>query len=415
MVRFEKHTLHNGLRVIVHRDSSTPLAAFNLLYGVGSRNEHPDHTGFAHLFEHLMFGGSEHAPSFDEPLQLAGGESNAFTSNDITNYYMTLPAGNLETAFWLESDRMFSLNVNHKSLEVQRQVVVEEFRQRYLNQPYGDAFLLLRPLAYQIHPYRWPVIGRSEDHIMKATMEETRAFYDRYYAPDHAVLSVTGNVDPQDVFALSEKWFGPARPSGLPAEPCPEEPLQNAARCLTVRRDVPSHRIYKAFHAPSRLHSDYYAADMLSDVLSHGKSSRLYQRLTKEQALFSDIHAYITGDTDPGLLLVTGTVADNIPLARAEEALDKELALLCSERVEARELEKLRNKYESTMVFERVSILQKAMQLAYYEWLGSAADLNLQVDRYRAVSSEQLLGVAGKILSPERATTVYYLSQHIAL
>lgn len=412
MIHFERHILQNGLKVIVHRDASSPLAAFNLLYGVGSRNEHPDHTGFAHLFEHLMFGGSKNIPSFDEPLQLVGGENNAFTSNDITNYYITVPSDNLETAFWLESDRMLELDFSERSLEVQRQVVVEEFRQRYLNQPYGDAFLMLRPMAYLVHPYRWAVIGKSEKHIMQANLDEVKAFFYRYYVPENAILTVTGNVDSEKVFDMAEKWFGPIPRGVSKYSALPQEPVQTESRFYKTNRDVPADRIYKVFHMPGRTDPEYFACDMISDILSNGKSSRLYRRLMKEQAVFSDVNAFLTGDADPGLLVITGTVSKGMSVERAEDALTHELEQIKFEDIKECETDKLKNKFESSALMDRTSILSKAMHLSYFEWLGSADDINREVALYLKTSPEDLRVAANKVLSPDNASTIHYLSNN---
>ncbi|MFM9026621.1 MAG: M16 family metallopeptidase, partial [Bacteroidota bacterium] len=314
MIRFSRHVLSNGLPLIVHEDPSTPLATVNLLYKVGARDEDPKRTGFAHLFEHLMFGGSVNIPEYDSPLQLAGGDNNAFTNNDITNYYCTLPANNLETAFWLESDRMLSLAFSEKSLDVQRQVVVEEFKQRYLNQPYGDVWLLLRPLAYKVHPYQWATIGKEVSHIEEATLQDVRDFFFKYYTPDNAVLVVAGGVKEGSVVELAEKWFGGIQRNIASRPPYPAEPRQQEERRLTVKRDIPFDALYMAFHACSRLDDDFYATDLMTDILSRGKSSRLYNVLVKEKKLFSDVSAYLTGDFDKGLVVVEGKLLKGVSI-----------------------------------------------------------------------------------------------------
>lgn len=408
MTDFKKTTLGNGLRVIVHRDTTTPILAVNVLYDVGSRDEDPGMTGFAHLFEHLMFGGSVNIPSYDKHVESIGGENNAFTSNDITNFYLSLPFENLETAFWLESDRMLGLAFYEKSLEVQRNVVIEEFKQRYLNQPYGDIWLLLRPLAYEIHPYRWPTIGKDLSHIENAGMEDVRDFYRRFYNPCNAILTVAGNVDPDAVFRRAEYWFG-----GIPNEVAytrdiPVEPVQNNARRLEVTRNVPYDGIYKAWHMSQRLHRDYFATDLLSDICSNGNSSRLYQRLVKEQKLFSEISAFITGDIDPGLFIISGKMMKGVDTALAEAAIGDELDAICQEFVSEEELEKVKNKVESSLRFAEVSVLEKAMNLAYYELLGDAGLCNRILDDYRQVSRENILTTAQGIFREENCTTLIY-------
>ena len=328
MIAYKEYFLENGLQLIVHKDASSPMVAFNLLYKVGAKNEQESRTGFAHLFEHLMFGGSVNIPSFDGPLQEVGGENNAFTSNDLTNYYMHLPKESLETAFWLESDRMLALAFNPKSLEVQRQVVIEEFKQRYLNQPYGDVYLLLRPLAYLKHPYKWATIGKDISHIEEANMEEVKAFFYKFYRPNNAILSVVGDVDPEEIFSLTQKWFGPIESGEAVKNDYLHEEVQVQERTLTVERDVPLDAIYKAYHMPERLHPDFYATDLITDILSLGNSSRLYRRLVKEKSLFNDLNAYITGDIDPGLLIIAGKLNPGVEMNLAEKAIEDELQKL---------------------------------------------------------------------------------------
>jgi predicted Zn-dependent peptidase len=412
MVSFERFTLANGLKVLVHEDPTTPMAVLNILYDVGARDEDPDQTGFAHLFEHLMFGGSINIPSYDEPLQRVGGENNAFTSNDITNYYITLPAVNLETAFWLESDRMLSLAFSEKSLDVQRNVVCEEFKQRYLNQPYGDVWLKLRPLAYQAHPYQWATIGKELSHIENAQMEDVKAFFHKFYVPANAIMVVAGAVKLSEVKQLAERWFG-SIPAGVkPMRNLPVEPPQSTARQEEVRSKVPLNAIYKAFHMPERMDAAYYAADLLSDILSRGNSSRLYRKLLKEQKLFSDINAYHLGSIDPGLMVVEGKLAPDLSMEAADEAIWAELDLIKTELVSEEELNKVKNKMESTMVFAEMSLLDKAMNLAYFELLGDASELNQEVDKYLRVSAEEIRQVARNIFCPENSSTLYYKAEN---
>jgi len=408
MIQYERFTLDNGLRVLVHTDKSTPMAVMNILYDVGARDESPDKTGFAHLFEHLMFGGSANIPDYDEPLQLVGGENNAFTSNDITNYYLTLPAENLETGFWLESDRMLSLAFSKKSLEVQRSVVIEEFKQRYLNQPYGDVWLLLRPLAYKVHPYNWPTIGKEIKHVEDATMEDVKSFFFTHYRPNNAILVVGGNVELAEVKALCNKWFAPIPKGDVPVRNLLQEPVQTEERKLSVDRPVPASAIYKTWHMPARLHPDFYATDLLSDVLSNGKSSRLYQQLVKEQKLFSDINAYQSGDIDAGLFVVSGRLNKDVTMEQAEAAIMVELDKLKAELVEERELDKLKNKLEANTVFGEMSVLNKAMNLAYSELLGDANRVNTELDSYRAVTAADIKRIANTLFTKENCSTLYY-------
>ncbi|WP_133578280.1 M16 family metallopeptidase [Pedobacter metabolipauper] len=414
MVDFNRFTLSNGLRVLVHEDDTTPMAVLNILYDVGARDEEPDKTGFAHLFEHLMFGGSVNIPSYDEPLQRVGGENNAFTSNDITNYYITLPAVNIETAFWLESDRMLSLAFSEKSLETQRNVVCEEFKQRYLNQPYGDVWLKLRPLAYKAHPYQWATIGQDLKQIEDAKMEDVKAFFKKHYNPQNAILVVGGNVKVADVKALAEKWFEPIPAGDKYHRNLPQEPQQTAARMETVTADVPLNSIYMAFKMPARNDAEYQCYDLLGDILSQGQSSRLYNSLLKEQQLFSDIHAYITSSIDDGLFIVEGKLVHGISVEAAEAAIWKELFKLTEQEVTDEEITKVKNKSESIMVFAEMSLLDKAMNLAYYELLGDAAELNTEIDKYLAVTPQRILHAAKSTFVKEQCSTLYYLTSQDA-
>lgn len=410
MVSFERFTLDNGLRVLVHEDPTTPMAVLNVLYDVGARDEDPEQTGFAHLFEHLMFGGSINIPSYDEPLQRVGGENNAFTSNDITNYYITLPAVNLETAFWLESDRMLSLAFSEKSLEVQRNVVIEEFKQRYLNQPYGDVWLKLRPLAYKVHPYQWATIGKSLKHIQDASIDDVKAFFKKHYNPANAIMVVGGNVKLNDVKRLSEKWFSNIPASPKPARKLPIEPAQTEERKETVHANVPLDALYKVFHMPARTEEGYYAADLISDILSRGNSSRLFRELVKERKLFSEISAYHLGSMDAGLFVVEGKPLPGVSMDAAEDAIWTELDRMKNEMVPEQELTKVKNKMESTMVFSEMSLLDKAMNLAYFELLGDAAKLNQETERYLRVTGEEVQIQARHIFRKENASTLYYLA-----
>ncbi len=413
MIEFEKFTLKNGLRVLVHRDESTPIAAVNLLYNVGAKDETEDKTGFAHLFEHLMFGGSINIENYDEPLQMASGENNAFTNNDITNYYLTLPAMNLETGFWLESDRMLSLAFSEKSLDVQRNVVIEEFKQRYLNQPYGDVWLLLRPLAYKTHPYKWPTIGKDIKHIEDATLEDVKKFFFKHYIPNNAILTVAGNVAVDEVKHLAEKWFGPIKEGNSVSRNLPTELPQTQRRMLTVERDVPGNSIYMVFHGVSRLDKDYYAMDMITDVLSAGRSSRLYSTLIKKQNLFTEINAYQTGQVEANLVVVEGKIAPGVAMEKAEQAIWQELKKISDSLIEVEEYEKIINKIESSHEFQDMSVLNKAMNLAFFELLyDDASQLNNEVAKYKSVDKAAIKNVAGRIFTEKNNCTLYYLSKN---
>ncbi len=409
MIAFSRFELANGLRVLVHEDHSTPMAAVNVLYNVGSRDERPDKTGFAHLFEHLMFGGSMHVPDFDDPIQLAGGENNAYTNSDFTNFYEILPAENLETAFWLESDRMLSLSFDPKVLEVQQKVVVEEFKETCLNQPYGDAWHLLSDMAYKVHPYRWPTIGLTPEHIEQATMDDVREFFFRYYRPNNAILVVAGHVHTLQVRDLAEKWFGDIPPGNIPTRHLPQEPPQQGMVQRTQRAAVPVEALYMAFHMPARLHKDYYAADLLSDVLCNGPSSRLFRRLLKEQQLFASIDCYISGSIDPGLFIVEGKPAEGVSLAQCREAIWKEIHQLQREPMGEAELEKIKNKVESNLVFSEMHVPTKASSLAFYELLGNAQLINEENMHYRQVSAADLQRMAHTILTEQNCCELAYV------
>ncbi|HTF19017.1 MAG TPA: pitrilysin family protein [Chryseolinea sp.] len=407
MIAFEEFVLDNGLQVIVHEDTSAQIAVMNILYDVGSRDENPQRTGFAHLFEHLMFGGSRNVPSYDEPLQRVGGENNAFTNTDITNYYLTLPASNLETGFWLESDRMMSLSFDPKVLEVQRKVVVEEFKQRYLNQPYGDVWLKLRPLAYKVHPYQWATIGKEISHIEDATLDDVKAFFYRHYVPNNAILVVAGNVTVEQVRKLSEKWFG-SIPAGKKYRKLPAEPRQTEKRTDTVVAKVPASAIYKAYHMPGRFDKDYYAGDLLSDILSRGQSSRLYQQLVKEKEIFTSISSFVMGTVDPGLLVISGRVKDNVSLDEAEAGINQVVAEVLQKGVAKDELDKVKNQTESTLEFGEVELMNRAMNLAFAKLSGDTHLVNRESQLINEVTLEDIKRVASEVLREENSSTLYY-------
>lgn len=411
MLSFERFTLDNGLRVLVHHDASTPMVAVNVLYDVGARDEVHGKTGFAHLFEHLMFGGSINIPSYDEPLQMAGGENNAYTTNDITNYYIQLPLKNIETAFWLESDRMLSLAFSEKSLDVQRKVVSEEFKEHYLNKPYGDTWHLLRKLAYTTHPYMWPTIGEDLLQIENAHLDDVKAFFGKHYCPVNAIICVAGNINTEDAKKLTEKWFG-----GIPAgeqyvRQLPAEPRQYADRTQTVHANVPLDALYKAWHIPGRLTAPYYAADLITEILGSGQSSRLYQKLVKEQQLFSAINCYQTGSLDPGLMVVEGHVRTGISIEAANEAVEKEIGRFVSEGVTDEELKKSKNKIEAMIAFEDMTLLNRANNLAFYELLGDAAWINQEWDKYNSVTIASLSDTAKDIFRTGNCNTLLYCKQ----
>ena len=408
MIDFTTFTLDNGLRVLVHEDATTPLAAFNVLYDVGSRDEDPDKTGFAHLFEHLMFGGSRHIPSYDEPLQRVGGENNAFTSPDITNYYITLPAANLETAFWLESDRMLSLSFDPEVLRVQRSVVIEEYKQNYLNQPYGDAMIKLKELAYRVHPYRWPTIGRHISHIEEATLDDVRTFFYRHYVPRNAVLVVAGSVTVDEVKRLADRWFGPISAGKRPPRQLPVEPPQADRREQHVTGSVPADALYKAYHMPARLDGRYHTIDLLSDVLERGKSSRLYTEVVKKNPLFSSINAYISGSADPGLLIIQGKVQHGVALEEANQAVEAVVEDLRSATVADEELEKVKNQAESSLVFAEMELLNRAMNLAYATVLGDPQIVNRESEKIQAVTAEGVQQMAKEVLTADNSSTLFY-------
>ncbi|HUM46491.1 MAG TPA: pitrilysin family protein [Chitinophagales bacterium] len=412
MIGFKKGVLSNGLKILVHEDDATPLAAVNILYNVGSRDETPDQTGFAHLFEHLMFGGSHNIPIFDGPLQKAGGENNAFTSTDITNYYETLPAPNLETALWLESDRMNELAFSEHSLDVQRKVVCEEFKEHYINQPYGDVWHKLRELAYNTHPYQWPTIGKKLAHIEEARLSDVKSFFYKYYRPDNAILVVAGAVKSDEIFSLAEKWFGNIPAGKTPARNLPKEPVQTGLKTLSVQADVPLDAIYKTWHMPARMDAAYYAADLITDVLSGGKSSRLYQSLVKERKLFSEINAYQTGSIDPGLIVVEGKLVKGVTMEQADKGIDEEISKITGDHIDETELMKVKNRVESQIIFSETELLNKTMNLAYYELLGDADLVNEEVNHYLKVDAKDILTEARNIFTPDNCSVLYYHSKN---
>ena len=411
MVKFNRFTLDNGLRVIVHEDNTTPMAVVNILYDVGSRDENPEQTGFAHLFEHLMFGGSVNIPNYDGPLQKVGGENNAFTSNDITNYYITLPSTNLETAFWLESDRMLSLAFSEKSLEVQRNVVIEEFKQRYLNQPYGDVWLRLRPMVFKKHPYRWDTIGKNIEHIADAKIEDVKAFFKKHYNPQNAIMVVGGDVKTEQVKELAKKWFGPIPAGDKYIRNLTQEDEQHEVRRDTITAKVPVSDIYIALQMPGRREREFYAVELISDILSRGNSSRLYRTLVKDKQLFSEIHAYVFGSLDKGMFVLEGKPNAGVAVEEAEAAIWAEVEKLTIAEVPLEELTKVQNKTESTMIFSEMALLDKAMNLAYFELLGDAEMFNQETEKFLAVTPGEIKAEAIKLFRKDNSSTLIYLAE----
>lgn len=413
MIYFEKFTLANGLRIIVHEDKSTPMAAVDVMYDVGARDEDESRTGFAHLFEHLMFGGSINIPSYDEPLQMAGGENNAYTTNDLTNYYIQLPAENIETAFWLESDRMLSLAFDEKSLNVQRKVVVEEFKEHYINKPYGDVWHKMRELAYTVHPYKWMTIGKELGHIENARLQDVRNFFKKHYNPANAILSVAGNITVKQIKDLAEKWFGEIPAGNKYYRDLPREPKQTAPKQISVTsRKVPLDALYKCWHIYPRLDKRYYTTDLITDILSGTGSSRLFQSLVKEQQLFSNIECHHFGSTDAGLLVIEGKLIKGINMEEAENAVEKELDKIKNEPVSETELQKAKNKTESLIAFEDVSLVNRANSLATYELLGDAGLMNKELENYNAVTVEEILQESRNIFDGNNSNTLYYYSEN---
>lgn len=413
MIAYDKFTLDNGLRVIVHEDQSTPLVAVNILYDVGSRDESPDMTGFAHLFEHLMFSGSKNVKDFDDVIQRAGGDCNAFTNNDITNFYTILPTQNIETALYLESDRMMALNINQHSLDVQKKVVVEEFKENCVNTPYGDAWHLISNLAYKKHSYNWPTIGKAIEHIEFAKLEDVQNFFKKHYAPSNAILVLSGNISVSKAKKLTQKWFSDI-PSGLPYERnLSVEPKQEKIQKIVTKSNVPMDAVYISFHVAERSHKDYYATDLLSDVICNGKSSRFYRKFIKEKKMFSYIDAYITGSTDPGLLVIEGKLSEGVNTEDAIAEIWKELEKIKAKPIADKELQKYKNKVESSLLFSESSILNKAFNLAYFESIGEIDLINSEVDIYANITSEEVHRMANEVLISENANILIYEKQDV--
>ncbi len=412
MIQYNRFVLENGLRVLVHEDNSTPMAVVNIMYNVGARDENPEQTGFAHLFEHLMFGGSINIEDYDEPLQRAGGENNAYTTNDLTNYYCTLPAENIETAFWLESDRMLSLAFSEKSLDVQRKVVCEEFKEHYINKPYGDVWHKMRALAYQKHPYRWMTIGKELSHVENVKMEDVKQFFFTYYRPINAILVVAGNVQTEQVKALAEKWFGDIPSGEKYNRNLPQEPKQEAPRVLDVKADVPLDALIKTWHMDGRLDKGYYVADLITEVLGGGGSSRLYQALVKEKQLFSNLDCYHFGTIEKGLLAIEGKLVKGVDMKVAEHAVNEEVEKMKNDLISELELQKIKNKTESVIAFEDMAVMSRANSLAFYELLGDASLMNVELEKYQAITAEDIRNYCLQIFDINNSNTIHYYSNN---
>lgn len=411
MIQFEKFILDNGLRVVVHQDKSTPMVAVNVVYNVGSKHESPDQTGFAHLFEHLMFGGSGNAPDYDGPIQDAGGENNAFTNSDMTNFYVILPAQNIEIALWLESDRMLELAFSKKSLNTQKKVVIEEFKETCLNEPYGDMWHHLSALAYTTHPYQWPTIGKDISHIEEAHLQQVKDFYYGHYRPDNAVIVIAGNIQLDRAYELARKWFEDIPRGYVPHPVLPEEPVQNGFRQIVVRQDVPHEAIYHAYHMSERMTREYYACDLLSDVLATGRASRFYRYLYKEQQLFSTIDAFISGSTDPGIFVIEGKIMEGVTIDKARSSIREQLDKVCSECISEKELATLQNRVENNLEFSEVSVMNKALSLSYFEMLGDAALINQEAEKYLSLTPEDLRSTAEKMFTIDNCSELLYVKE----
>lgn len=412
MIKYEKRVLDNGLTLLLSTDTATSMVAVNLIYCVGAKHENPDKTGFAHLFEHLMFGGSKNVPDYDAPIQMASGENNAFTNNDYTDYYVVLPKENIEIALWVESDRMRGLTINKKTLDVQKKVVIEEFNQRYLNKPYGDVWALIRSMAYTVHPYRWQTIGLNPSHIESAKLSDVKAFYDCYYNPKNAIIAISGDITMQEAYPLIQKWFGDIEGNDCPNRVIPREPEQKEPRRMEVERDVPVSALYIAFPMGDRMSDEFVICDTMSDILSNGESSRMQQNLVRKEQLFSSVDAYLTGDVEEGLFVVTGYPAKGVTMKQAETALWNELENIKKELVTDYELQKVQNKFEVNTIFGELNVMNKAMNLCYYQMIGNIEYINQEIERYKSVTKEKIAVTAQKLFVKERSSTLIYNSNH---
>ncbi len=413
MIEYSRYRLKNGLDIILYPDKSTPMVTLNICYHVGAKHENPNRTGFAHLFEHLMFGGSKNIPDYDIPVYLAGGENNAYTTNDLTNYYITLPKENIETGFWLESDRMLELDFSQKKLDIQKNVVIEEFKQRNLNQPYGDVWELIRKLCYKVHPYQWPTIGKEISHIEDATLDEVKEFFYKFYAPNNAVLVVGGNFNSNNVIKLAEKWFGNIPERKIGNKNLQHEPKQKEYQLLTVERDVPDSKLYFAFHMPERNKIEYYICDLISDILSNGKSSRLFYNLVIDKQIFLELDAVVSGDHDAGIFLIAGKPNKDIDIQTAVNAIWEELEIMKNSLVDSQELEKVKNKIEANYIYSQMSYLNIAQELASYENLGDADIINKQLNWYRSITPDDVQKMAQKLFVKNNCSQLNYIAKWI--
>ena len=409
-LQFKRHILANGLRLIVHEDHSTPLASCNVVYNVGSRDENPEMTGMAHLFEHFMFTGSKHIPDYDAQLQSVGAFNNAYTTQDITHYYITLPAVNIEHALWLESDRMLELAFQQEKLDIQKHVVIEEFKENFLNRPYGDMWMLYNQFFFQKHTYQWLPIGKEISHIEKVSMDDMKAFFYRFYRPNNAVLTIAGDVKFEEIVPLVEKWFGPI-PAGTDSvwdRKYPQENLQTEKRLFEVQRNVPADMLFKGWPTCGRLTPDFYAYDMLSDLFGSGQSSYLYKKFVMEDALFTDISAYITGTLDPGIFIIGGRPAEGVSIEEANKRLSDYLYQLPQNCINAHDLQKVKNRVESIILQNDIKIEDRSSSLAVAECFSCAEDFNDETNRYFAVSEEQINTLCNNMFRQEQETTMYY-------
>lgn len=414
MIDYRKYILSNGLTVLTHEAWDTPLATVNVLYNVGARDEDPHRTGFAHLFEHLMFGGTERVPDFDAVVSSLGGDNNAFTNNDYTNYYITIPVEGLSTALMLEADRMASLALNAKALEVQQRVVTEEYNQRYMNQPYGDMWLNMRPLCYKRHPYRWATIGADIRHVSEATLEDVQAFHERYYRADNAILTVAAPMRHEEMIAAVEKEWGAGcvsagcRRSMASERNYLQEEEQKEARRLVIRREVPSRAVYLAWPMCDHWGRDFRACDLVSDVLCTGSSSRIYNNVVRPGQLVSEADAYISGEAGPGLMVLSAKILPDVDVDEVADALRQEAYLLSEKGLTKNELEKVQNRYESTFVYSQYKAADRAMALCHYTWLGDTELVNREPEEYRKVTAEDVQRAASAVFRPEHENMLVY-------
>ena len=407
-IPFTRQTLANGLHVLVHEDRTTPLAACTIVYRVGSRDEDPACTGIAHLMEHFMFSGSDHAPDFDLALQKVGAINNAYTSQDLTCYYIVLPANNIETALWLESDRMAALSFSQQGLDVQKQVVMEEFKETCLNQPYGDLMMHVYGLSYRNHPYQWLPIGKELSHIEQVDMNIIRRFHDTFYCPANAILVVAGNVHAEEIFAMADKWFGDILPGRQNPHRYPQESPSKENRLKVVEKPVPDDMLFKSWLMPARTGADYCAYDLLSDILGTGQSSYLYRKFVMENRLFTDISASVSGSADKGLFFINGRPAEGISIEQADEQLTKYLADFQFNDKLSYDLQKVKNNAESIILERNLKVEDRANTLATGEFYSRAEDFADERTGYFAVTEEDIRRITETMFKRECGNTLYY-------